>query len=67
MSKIIVNYHQMHTFTTPNVLQHYEGDMSDLELSFCCDEDCMGRLETHELVPGGKVITVTAENRYSLL
>ena len=32
--------------------------MSDLELSFCCDEDCMERLETHELVPGIKVISV---------
>ena len=38
--------------------------MNDLELSFCCDEDCMGKLETHELVPGGKAIAVTTENRY---
>ena len=44
-------------------LQHYEADVTDLELSFCCDEDCMGRLETHELVPGGRAIAVTAENR----
>ena len=35
--------------------------ISDLKLSICCDEDCKGRLETHELVPGGEVIFVTAK------
>ncbi|XP_014785402.1 ubiquitin-protein ligase E3B isoform X2 [Octopus bimaculoides] len=44
-------------------LKHYEGDVSELDLTFSCDEDCMGRLETHELVPGGKVIGVTDENK----
>lgn len=44
-------------------LKHYEGDVSELDLTFSCDEDCMGRLETHELVPGGKVIGVTNENK----
>lgn len=45
------------------LLQHYEGDVSDLDLTFSCDEDCMGRLETHELVPGGKAMPVTNENK----
>ncbi|XP_048241193.1 ubiquitin-protein ligase E3B-like [Haliotis rufescens] len=44
-------------------IKHYDGDMCDLELTFSCDEDCMGRLETHELVPGGKAISVTNENK----
>ncbi|XP_069135904.1 ubiquitin-protein ligase E3B-like [Argopecten irradians] len=43
--------------------KHYDGDISDLELTFSCDEDCMGRIETHELVPGGKAISVTNENK----
>ncbi|XP_055995388.1 ubiquitin-protein ligase E3B-like isoform X2 [Ostrea edulis] len=43
--------------------KHYEGDVSDLDLTFSCDEDCMGRLETHELVPGGKAMPVTNENK----
>ena len=45
------------------VFQHYEGDVADLDLTFSCDEDCMGRLETHELVPGGKAMPVTNENK----
>lgn len=45
------------------LLQHYEGDVGDLDLTFSCDEDCMGRLETHELVPGGKAMPVTNENK----
>ncbi|WAR01504.1 UBE3B-like protein [Mya arenaria] len=36
--------------------KHYDGDISDLDLTFCYDEDIMGRVETHELVPGGKAI-----------
>jgi len=41
--------------------------VGDLDLTFCYDEDIMGRLETHELVPGGKAIPVTNENRYMVL
>ena len=48
-------------------MQHYEEDVGDLDLTFCYDEDIMGRLETHELVPGGKAIPVTNENRYMVL
>jgi ubiquitin-protein ligase E3 B len=32
-------------------LQHFEGDVDDLGLTFSLDEDIMGRVETHELVP----------------
>ncbi|BFZ18278.1 hypothetical protein BsWGS_21317 [Bradybaena similaris] len=44
-------------------IKHYDGDVSDLELTFSCDEDIMGRIVTHELVPGGKAIQVTNENK----
>lgn len=44
-------------------IKHYEGDVGDLDLTFCYDEDIMGKLETHELVPGGKAIPVNNDNR----
>lgn len=46
-------------------IKHYEGDVSELELNFSYDEDVMGKLVSHELVPGGKAITVTNENKIS--
>lgn len=45
------------------VLQHYKGDVSDLDLTFSYDEDIMGKLVTHELIPGGRAISVTDENK----
>ena len=48
-------------------VKHYDGDVSDLELSFSFDEDVMGRIVTHELVPGGRGVVVTSENRISYL
>lgn len=44
-------------------LQHYEGDIADLDLTFSYDEDVMGRLVTHELIPGGKAIPVNNDNK----
>lgn len=44
-------------------VKRYEGDVSDLELTFSCDEDSMGRIVTHELVPGGKAVPVTNKNK----
>ncbi|KAL4223687.1 Ubiquitin-protein ligase E3B [Mactra antiquata] len=44
-------------------IKHFDGEVNDLDLTFCYDEDIMGKLETHELVPGGKAIPVTNENR----
>ena len=46
------------------MFQHYEGDISDLDLTFSYDEDVMGRIVTHELIPGGKAIPVTNDNKY---
>ncbi|ELT93611.1 hypothetical protein CAPTEDRAFT_162148 [Capitella teleta] len=44
-------------------VKHYEGDISDLEFTFSYDEDILGKVVTHELVPGGRVIPVTNENK----
>lgn len=44
-------------------VKHHQGDVQDLDLTFSVDEDCLGRLVTHELVPGGKAIPVTNENK----
>jgi len=45
-------------------VQHYEGDVCDLDLTFSYDEDTMGKIVTHELVPGGRAIPVTNDNKY---
>lgn len=45
------------------VPQHYKGDVGDLDLTFSYDEDIMGKLVTHELIPGGRAISVTDENK----
>ncbi|XP_066246822.1 ubiquitin-protein ligase E3B [Euwallacea similis] len=43
-------------------VKHYEDDVSELNLTFSVDEDHMGKVITHELVPGGKAVPVTKEN-----
>lgn len=48
-------------------VKHYKGDVVDLDLTFSYDEDIMGKLVTHELIPGGKTIAVTNENRINYL
>ena len=48
----------------PMSVQHYEGDVADLDLTFSYDEDTMGKIMTHELVPGGRAVTVTNDNKY---
>ncbi|GFT97388.1 ubiquitin-protein ligase E3B [Nephila pilipes] len=48
-------------------IKHYVGDLHELDLTFSIDEDCMGQLVTHELVPGGKAIPVTSENKISYI
>jgi len=44
-------------------VKHYEGDVEDLGLTFSFDQDVLGRIISHELVPGGRSINVTNENR----
>ena len=48
-------------------VKHYEGDVEDLGLTFSFDQDVLGRLVTHELVPGGRGVNVTNTNRISYI
>ncbi|KAJ6656720.1 hypothetical protein lerEdw1_003607 [Lerista edwardsae] len=48
-------------------IKRYDGDTSDLGLTLSYDEDVMGQLVCHELVPGGKTIPVTNENKISYI
>ncbi|XP_072271473.1 ubiquitin-protein ligase E3B [Pyxicephalus adspersus] len=48
-------------------IKRYDGDISDLGLTLSYDEDVMGQLVCHELVPGGKSIAVTNENKISYI
>ncbi|KAL7047920.1 hypothetical protein ACKWTF_003149 [Chironomus riparius] len=48
-------------------IKHYEGDVSDLGLTFSVDEDIMGKVVTHELFPSGRLTAVTNENRINYI
>ena len=45
-------------------VKHYDGDVGDLELTFSYDENRLGQIVTHDLIPGGRTIGVTAENKW---
>lgn len=44
-------------------VKRYEGDMADLSLTFSVDEDFMDKITTVDLVPSGRTISVTNENK----
>ncbi|KAL4711976.1 hypothetical protein ACJJTC_011283 [Scirpophaga incertulas] len=48
-------------------MKHFQGDISTLELTFSVDEERLGEIVTHELIPGGKVIPVTNENKINYI
>ncbi|XP_006004610.1 ubiquitin-protein ligase E3B [Latimeria chalumnae] len=48
-------------------IKRYDGDVSDLGLTLSYDEDVMGQLVCHELIPGGKTIPVSNENKISYI
>ncbi|XP_067137441.1 ubiquitin-protein ligase E3B isoform X2 [Centruroides vittatus] len=48
-------------------IKHYKNDIQELDLTFSLDEDFMGKLITHELIPGGKAVPVTNENKISYI
>ncbi|GJQ75479.1 hypothetical protein Trydic_g17567 [Trypoxylus dichotomus] len=50
-----------------NYVKHYKGDVSELDLTFSVDEDSLGKLITHELIPGGKAVPVTNENKINYI
>ncbi|PAV73433.1 hypothetical protein WR25_04663 isoform A [Diploscapter pachys] len=45
-------------------VKKYQGDVAtDLSLTFSIDEDFLGKISTIDLIPGGRTIPVTNENR----
>lgn len=48
-------------------MKRYDGDISDLDLTFTYEEDVLGHLESRELEPGGNSIPVTNENRITYI
>jgi len=44
-------------------VKHHEGDVSDLDLTFSVVDNHLGELTTHDLIPGGRVISVTNQNK----
>lgn len=48
-------------------IKHHQGDVADLDLTFSVDEDYLGRIVTHELIPGGKAIPVTNDNKINYI
>uniref|UniRef100_A0AAX7UPX4 Ubiquitin-protein ligase E3B n=1 Tax=Astatotilapia calliptera TaxID=8154 RepID=A0AAX7UPX4_ASTCA len=49
------------------IYERYDGDVGDLGLTLSYDEDVMGQLVCHELIPGGKTMPVTNENKISYI
>lgn len=49
------------------LVKHYEGDVSQLELTYSLDEDVMGKLVTHELNHGGRAQPVTDQNKINYI
>jgi ubiquitin-protein ligase E3 B len=48
-------------------VKHYEGDVSELDLSLSVNREFFGKVETHDLVPGGRAVPVTNENKISYI
>ena len=44
-------------------LRSYDGDVADLDVNFTVVDDKFGETNETELVPGGRNIAVTNENR----
>jgi len=40
-----------------------ENDVTELDLTFCLEEQEFGALKVNELIPGGAKISVTEENK----
>ncbi|VEL08143.1 unnamed protein product [Protopolystoma xenopodis] len=48
------------------IYEHHTGDISDLELTYSYDEDCLGQTVVHDLSPGGRYITITNDLKYDV-
>ncbi|CAD5110961.1 DgyrCDS315 [Dimorphilus gyrociliatus] len=44
-------------------IKHYEGNVADLDLTFSCTQDVLGKLQSFDLTPGGSALNVTNENK----
>jgi ubiquitin-protein ligase E3 B len=44
-------------------LKHFDGDVSELQLTFSVDEEVLGRLSTFDIIPGGRATPVTDSNK----
>ncbi len=46
-------------------VKHYNAtnDVADLELTYSVDENCIGEMVTVDLIPGGRTIQVTNDNK----
>lgn len=44
-------------------IKHYEGDVADLDLTFSCTQDVLGKLQSYDITPGGSALNVTNENK----
>ncbi|XP_046427763.1 ubiquitin-protein ligase E3B [Neodiprion pinetum] len=49
------------------LVKHFKGDVRQLELTFSLDEDVLGKLVTHELVPGGRAVPVTNQSKINYI
>ena len=50
-----------------NYVKKYEGDVTDLGLTFSFDEEFLGKVITYDLKPGGRTVDVTDENKISYI
>ncbi|ETV85916.1 hypothetical protein, variant [Aphanomyces astaci] len=72
LTKLLGNHNHIHDLPSldPQLyknlmfLKTYDGDVSDLGLTFSIGQDCFGVHKEVELVPGGSSVGVTGDNRY---
>ncbi|XP_054278321.1 ubiquitin-protein ligase E3B-like [Macrosteles quadrilineatus] len=48
-------------------IKHLQDPVSQLDLTFSVDEDVLGKLVTHELIPGGRAVPVTSQNKINYI
>lgn len=44
--------------------QHYTGDVTELGLSYSIDEDVLGEIVTSDIIPCGRHVNVTNEDKF---
>ncbi|KAF0700389.1 Aste57867_9094 [Aphanomyces stellatus] len=72
LTKLLGNHNQINDLPSLDVelfknlmfLRAYDGDVSELGLTFSIGQDCFGVHKEIELLPGGGAVAVTSENRF---